>query len=513
MSYQALYRKYRPNTFQGVVGQKHITDILKNQVLTGHTTHAYLFSGTRGTGKTSTAKILARAVNCLSPVDGEPCNKCAACTIPPEANVDVIELDAASNNGVDDMRSLIEKAVFAPVNTAKKVYIIDEAHMLSSAAFNALLKTLEEPPSHVIFILATTEPHKILPTITSRCQRFDFRRLRFSDIKEYLKKVIEQTGSSIDDEGLSVIAKKANGGMRDALSLADQCISYCGNQVTAKDVYHILGTADFDAIYDLAQLLIDSDAKGALTLLDEISTGRDMNTLIQDLASHMRSLLMVKLCGTGCGEILDSTDEDIARLSVQAQNASENRLMRAIDILTRTHGDMKFYPQHNILTESALIKICRPEFETDMSAALDRIDVLEQKVKDGIKVQVQQTAVPTPVKQLPPKKKKRVVSEDAMTVFKEIADAMAQMIEDDCGFLKCSFSTAVFAEIVGGEFRLHFPTKTHCNTVTQSREQIDAILEELGYDLRLVTVADEPCDDTSLEESLLSQFPDVKICD
>ena len=288
MAYRALYRAYRPRTFSEVIGQSHITTILQNQIGTGKTAHAYLFCGTRGTGKTSTAKILARAVNCLSPKNGEPCGECEACQRSlREACPDITEIDAASNNGVDDIRSLIERAHYAPLELTHRVFIVDEAHMLSNSAFNALLKTLEEPPAHVMFILATTEPQKLPATIISRCQRFDFHRLSVADIEQNLRSVLSRAGASIDEEGLLLIARTADGGMRDALSLADQCLSFCGDKVTAKDVYDVLGSMEQGFLFRIADTLLRSDAQAAIRMLDEIVRGgRDLSVFCQDLSAH-----------------------------------------------------------------------------------------------------------------------------------------------------------------------------------------------------------------------------------
>lgn len=514
MEYQALYRKYRPNTFEGVVGQEHITTILKNQVETGHTSHAYLFSGTRGTGKTSTAKILAKAVNCLHPIDGEPCNECEACCIAPDANVDIIELDAASNNGVDDMRSLIEKAVFAPVRMKKKVYIIDEAHMLSGAAFNALLKTLEEPPTHVMFILATTEPHKIIPTITSRCQRFDFRRLRSQDIIGCLKSVLEKAGAQIESEGLLTIAKKANGGMRDALSLADQCISFCGSHVTAKDVLHVLGSADFDEIYSVVDVLIQGEAAHALTMLDKIIAGRDMSVLMQDLISHFRTIMLAKMCGD-CIDILDCTAEDMEKITGQAAQVSEERLLRAIEVLTKAQTDMKYYPQPRVLIETAFVRVCRPEHETSIEAALDRIDMLEKQIKDGVTIKQNEKTSKykePEEKSTPPEKKKRVATEDAVKVYRELCDALTK--DGSFGmFIASSFTRAVDAQLTDTELRVHFADKTHYNTSKDHTAKLDSLLERLNYDLKTVLVLENADENSEIEECLLEQFGEMRIVD
>ena len=541
MEYQALYRRFRPTTFEGVVGQEHITRVLKNQVETGRTSHAYLFSGTRGTGKTSTAKILARAVNCLSPVNGEPCNECEACKTASEANVDIIELDAASNNGVDDMRALIEKAVFAPVKLRKKVYIIDEAHMLSGAAFNALLKTLEEPPAHVLFILATTEPHKIIPTITSRCQRFDFRRLSAHDIVACLESVIKSAGASIDKEGLEIIARKANGGMRDALSLADQCISFCGNNVSAADVNAILGSADFDTVYNMAELLINGDAPGILRLLDETIQGRDIAVIMQDLTAHLRSLLLAKLCGS-CSDILDCTEDDMQKLIKQAKNASEERLTRAIQILTKAQSDLKYYPQPRILTETALVKVCRPETETDISSVLDRIDVLEKSIKEGPRPSKSESMKETDIssaleriealerrisdgtvligghdeekasvpKEAKPKKKK-VIASDAREVFEKLC---AELNKTTLGmFIMISIKSAVDIELSDSVLSIIFNDKIHHSTVKANEEKLSETLKNLGYELTVRAILKETDAADGIEESLMEVFGDMDVVD
>ena len=512
MEYQALYRKYRPNTFDSVIGQEHITAILKNQIETGHTSHAYLFSGIRGTGKTSTAKILARAVNCLHPVNGEPCMECEACTVAADANVDVIELDAASNNGVDDMRSLIEKAVFAPVRMKKKVYIIDEAHMLSTSAFNALLKTLEEPPAHIMFILATTEPHKIIPTITSRCQRFDFRRLKNADIISRLKTVLADAGAHIDDEGLSTIARKANGGMRDALSLADQCISFCGNNVTAADVYHILGSADFDSVYSLCDMLIKGDAKAAIELLSELVTGRDMPVLVQDITSHFRALMLTKTCGD-CTDILDCTDEDMRRLREQAKTGSDERILRALDILSGVQTQIKYYPQPRILIETAFVRICRPDFEADTVSLTDRIDVLEKKLKEGFAVRAAAPVqMPVKAREEAPKKKKRIVQSEAYEAYKAVCDALPEKAEMGA-FIASTFSKAVNVKLVGDNMHVIFNSRSYYEAAKDCKATLDSVADMLGYELKIIPEIDEVSEDDDIEKSLLSSFGDITFTD
>ncbi|MDL2217043.1 DNA polymerase III subunit gamma/tau [Christensenellaceae bacterium OttesenSCG-928-M15] len=384
MSYQALYRKYRPQRFSDVVGQEHITTILKNQIQNAHASHAYLFCGSRGTGKTSTAKIFARALNCLSPVDGDACGHCEACRSMEDGNtVDVIEIDAASNNGVDDVRSLIEQARFTPLSLKYKVYIIDEVHMLTGAASNALLKTLEEPPGHVVFLLATTEPQKILATVISRCQRYDFRRLSVDDIAGNVRSVVEKAGGHIDEEGLNVIARAADGGMRDALSLADQCLAFCGDHVSLKDVYDVLGSMDLEFLFDMAEALIASDAAAALRKLDGVvRSGRDLGVFAQDVTAHIRALLLAQTCGD-CRDLLDCTKETMERYIRQAKGAAQERLIRALELLTEAQNKMKWLGRPRVLLETVLVRICRPEDEQDLMALMDRVGRLEQRLEEG----------------------------------------------------------------------------------------------------------------------------------
>lgn len=380
MAYQALYRKYRPRLFSELLGQDHITTILKNQVQSAQVSHAYLFTGTRGTGKTSTAKILARAVNCEQPMDGEPCGVCPSCIQSGDNGADIIELDAASNTGVDDMRALIEKARFAPLYLRTKVYIIDEAHMLTNNAFNALLKTLEEPPPHVLFILATTEPQRVPATIISRCQRLDFHRISVDDILINLRDVLQKAGAQIDEEGMLTIARAAEGGMRDALSIADQCIAFCGNNVTAEDVYSVLGSMNQNFLFDIADALIDSDRKRALSLLDKvISDGRDLGVFAQDLARHFRALLLARLCGD-CSSILDCTPDAMKHYIAQSARSSDARLSRAIDVLLEAGSKMKWMVLPRVQLECALVRITAPEAEPQtLETLLERIEQLEAR--------------------------------------------------------------------------------------------------------------------------------------
>lgn len=381
MAYQALYRKYRPQLFADVLGQEHITTTLKNQVESGRVSHAYVFSGSRGTGKTTTAKILARAVNCAHPVNGEPCGECEYCLAAADS-ADIIELDAASNNGVDDVRAIIDKARFTPLKLKKKVYIIDEAHMLSRPAFNALLKTLEEPPEHVLFILATTEPQSIPATILSRCQRFDFHRIGVEDIISCVRSAVNKAGAEIDDEGLLVIARAAEGGMRDALSIADQCIAFCGNKVSARDIYGVLGGMDSSFLFTTADALINGDAALAVRSLDSvIEQGRDMGVFAADMAKHFRALLIAKLCGRS-EDILSCTPDTMARYIEQASRCGETRLRSAVDALMDAVSGMRYLSLPRVRLESAFIRIASPDkaAEADASGLMERLEAMETKL-------------------------------------------------------------------------------------------------------------------------------------
>ena len=380
---RALYREYRPETFSEVIGQDHITTILKNQVREGKLSHAYLFCGSRGTGKTTSAKILSRAVNCLAPIDGEPCGTCAACRLVKDGSADVIEIDAASNNSVDNVRTLIEQAQFAPLELKYRVFIIDEVHMLSNAAFNALLKTLEEPPKHVLFILATTEPQKLPATIISRCQRFDFHRLTIAHIVANLTAVLKKAGATIEPNGLRLIARAADGGMRDALSLADQCLSYAGSSVTEQDVLDALGSVSSAVLENAARALLTGNAAEAVRALDEVvSSGRDLGVFLGDLTKHFRALLLAKTCGS-CADLLDCTDDQMQRYLKDAKEADEARILYATEQILSEQSKLRLFPAPRIPIETAFIRICRPADDRSLAALEARVALLETNPVGG----------------------------------------------------------------------------------------------------------------------------------
>ena len=394
--YRAFYRKYRPSTFTDVVGQGHITKTLENAVKTGKTSHAYLFTGSRGTGKTSCAKILAKAVNCLNAQNGNPCNECEICKgIDNGSILDIIEIDAASNNGVDNIRDLREEANFTPANAKYRVYIIDEVHMLSIGAFNALLKTLEEPPAHVIFILATTEVHKLPSTILSRCQRFDFKRIPPEDIAGRLLEVAAKENLKLAEDGAMLIARIADGAMRDALSLLDRCSSYDG-VIDSSAVASSSGLAGREYIFELCDCIIEKDAAKALEIVNKLyNDSCDMERLITELTSHFRNLMVSKAVKNFQNMIICSQGEiDIIRQ--QSEKTTLATIMSCIDILTASASTMKQGANRRTSAELCIIRLCTPSLDSDMSAILRRLNELESAVASG-KITVKAEA-PAPVK-------------------------------------------------------------------------------------------------------------------
>ena len=386
MSYTALYRKFRPTAFEDVKGQDHIVTTLKNQIKAERTSHAYLFCGTRGTGKTTIAKIFAKAVNCEHPVDGSPCGECAICrAIAAGASMNVIEIDAASNNGVDSIREIVDEVTYSPAEGKYKVYIIDEVHMLSIGAFNALLKTLEEPPSYVIFILATTEVHKIPITILSRCQRYDFKRITIDTIADRIRELMDKEQVHIEEKAIRYIAKTADGSMRDALSLLDQCIAFhFGKELTYDKVLDVLGAVDTEVFSRLLRIVLNADVTGAIALLEEIvMQGRELTQFISDFTWYLRNLLLVKTAD-GIEDVIDVSTENLARLKEEAQMVENDVIMRYIRVMSELSGQIRYASQKRILVEIALIKLCRPSMETDTSSLVDRIRQLEEKLEKGI---------------------------------------------------------------------------------------------------------------------------------
>lgn len=390
MGYTALYRKFRPQDFEDVKGQEHIVTTLKNQIKADRIGHAYLFCGTRGTGKTTIAKILARAVNCEHPIDGSPCNTCKTCqAIQAGTSMNVIEIDAASNNGVDNIREIREEVAYRPTEGRYKVYIIDEVHMLSTGAFNALLKTLEEPPSYVIFILATTEAHKIPITILSRCQRYDFRRITAETIASRLTELMEKEGNDVEEKAIRYIAKAADGSMRDALSLLDQCIAfYLGEKLTYEKVLENLGAVDTDVFSGLLRQILKQDTAGAIKTLEEIIIqGRELGQFVTDFIWYLRNLLLISTSDNP-EEAVDASAETLERMKEESAMLEPETLMRYIRIFSELSNQMKYASQKRVLVEIALIKLCQPVMETNLDSLYDRVRVLEEMLKNGIPMQM-----------------------------------------------------------------------------------------------------------------------------
>ena len=384
MSYTALYRKFRPDNFDDVNGQDHIVTTLTNQIKANRIGHAYLFCGTRGTGKTTVAKILAKAVNCEHPVNGSPCNECAMCkAIQAGTAMNVIEIDAASNNGVDNIREIREEVAYRPTEGKYKVYIIDEVHMLSTGAFNALLKTLEEPPSYVIFILATTEAHKIPITILSRCQRYDFHRISIDTIAARLSELLAAEGVEAEEKAVRYVAKKGDGSMRDALSLLDQCISfYLGQVLTYDKVLDVLGAVDTEVFSKLLRKVLSGDVTGSIHVLEDLITGgRELGQFVSDFTWYMRNLLLVKT-SENPEEAIDVSSENLKLLKEESEMTDVETLMRYIRIFSDLSNQIRFASQKRVLVEIALIKLCRPAMETNLDSVLDRLRVLEKQMEE-----------------------------------------------------------------------------------------------------------------------------------
>ena len=395
MSYTALYRKFRPDVFEDVKGQDHIVITLKNQINADRIGHAYLFCGTRGTGKTTLAKIFAKSVNCEHPVDGSPCNECASCkSISAGTSMNVIEIDAASNNGVENIREIRDEVAYSPTEGKYKVYIIDEVHMLSIGAFNALLKTLEEPPYYVIFILATTEAHKIPITIVSRCQRYDLKRITVETIADRIFDLMNQEHIPVEDKAVYYISKKADGALRDALSLLDQCIAfYLGEKLTYDNVLEVLGGVETEVFGRILREVIEQNVVAAIGELENIvMQGRELGQFVTDLIWYMRNLLLVKT-SDNIEDVLDVSTDSLQQLQVEARLIDNDTLMRYIRVFSELSNQIKYASQKRVLIEIAIIKLCKPSMESNMDSILDRIRIIEKQLEDGVQVKNKRAAV------------------------------------------------------------------------------------------------------------------------
>lgn len=397
-NYLALYRRYRPSTFDGLIGQEHIVKTLVNQIKNNRLGHAYLFTGTRGTGKTSVAKIFAKAINCLHPINGSPCGECEVCkALQDPSNIDVIEIDAASNNGVNEIRDLREKVQYPPVSCSKKVYIVDEVHMLTGAAFNALLKTLEEPPTHAVFILATTEVHKIPATILSRCMRFDFRLVSTEVIAKHIAEIFDKENKMYDYEAIYAIAKAGEGSVRDALSVADICISCGDDKLTYEDVINVLGSSGTSLLNEYMYNLLSGNVGGVMDSIEKLcSLGKSIGVLIKDVCSYLRDLIIVKNCQKP-NEILGLPDAYFLEIKKVANLTNSDRLLRSLDIFSMAENDLRYSNHQRVVLETASIKCCRPETDYNIDALLARIKTLEEQVKNGVKLSIEDNAINEPL--------------------------------------------------------------------------------------------------------------------
>lgn len=410
MSHQAIYRKFRPKVFDDVLGQEHVTRTLKNQILTDNIAHAYLFSGIRGTGKTSTAKIFSRAVNCLNNHDGNPCNECEICrSILDETNMDVIEMDAASNNGVEDIRELRDKVKFLPVKSKYKVYIIDEVHMLSKGAFNALLKTLEEPPEHLLFILATTEPQKIPATILSRCQRFDLKRIKSPVIVENMIKICEEIGIEYDEKALKLIAANSEGAMRDALSILDRCISFNEDKIDYDTIINLLGTVNYQSVLKAANLIIDRDIKNTMVLVDDIlNMGKEITIFLDELIICFRNMLIIKTTNS-TDNVMRISEDEAEELRNVSSRISVDEIVKFIEGLSSAQLECKRALNPRVLLETRLIKMLNVVQNSNMDELINRIIELENNIKNNNFAEKQTKAV-----------KKHVAAEPEKPIFNEV---------------------------------------------------------------------------------------------
>lgn len=506
MSYTALYRKYRPAAFSDVRGQDHIVTTLKNQIKADRIGHAYLFCGTRGTGKTTAAKIFARAVNCESPTDGSPCGECASCrAVAAGTSVNVIEIDAASNNGVESIREIREEVTYRPTQGRYRVYIIDEVHMLSIGAFNALLKTLEEPPSYVIFILATTEAHKIPVTILSRCQRYDFHRISVDTIQARLQELLLQEQVCAEEKALRYIAASADGALRDALSLLDQCIAfYPGQTLTYDNVLNVLGAVDTDVFADMLEKTLSRDVSAVIGGVEKlVADGRELSQFLNDFIWYLRNLLLVK-CSDGGMEILDMSSESIARLKQIAQTLEEETLIRCIRIFSELSGQMRYSSQKRTLLEIALIKLCRPQMEQDCGSLAMRIDQLEQKAEQGLlsmppqsdAVGINAPDAPQSVPVLP-----KAVPEDVAQAVKEWKRILASMP----GVSKSYLGKAKLSLGRENELLLVFTDTMAAGYFSREEERLlleEAIAKQIGRQVAVVVQeqsADRPFEETHVD--------------
>ena len=482
MGYTALYRKFRPTTFEDVKGQDAIVKTLKNQIETGRIGHAYLFCGTRGTGKTTVAKIFARAVNCEHTKEGSPCGECDTCRSIAEGRaMNVIEIDAASNNGVENIREIREEVSYRPTEGKYKVYIIDEVHMLSTGAFNALLKTLEEPPEYVIFILATTEVHKIPVTILSRCQRYDFKRISMDVISDRLRELIDIEGMDAEDKAIRYIAKMADGAMRDALSLLDQCTAfYIGEKLTYENALEVLGAVDTDVFGQLFSSLADRDVKSVIKTIDElVMQGRDISQLTADFTWYLRNLLLVKT-SDDMEEVLDVSKETLDRMQEEAKKIEVEELIRFLRVFSELGNQIKFASQKRVILEVACIKLCRPQMEKNQDALLGRIRALEEKLENGVMAAAPEMAVSAPAQKVAEPKKKVELPKAISEEVKLVAKDFRSISKDASAMIRNMLKLARLSVDNQGRLMIVMPDEmsAQCIDAPEHRQEILALIEE-----------------------------------
>lgn len=519
--YQALYRVWRPKTFSDMVGQEAIVRTLRNQVMSGRIAHAYLFCGSRGTGKTSAARILTRAINCENPQNGDPCGECGSCkTIESGASLDVYEMDAASNSRVEEIRDLLEKVDYPPQFGKYKVYIIDEVHMLSNAAFNALLKTLEEPPEYMVFILATTEPQKLPSTILSRCQRYDFGRYSEDQIAGHLHNVVTQSGEKAEPEALNLIARAAEGGMRDALSILDMCMGG-GETITEEHVRAALGTADRTFLFSFADALARRDGAEALRLIDQLMrSGRDVQVFLKDVSAHLRLLMAAMLCGPG--EALPGVSgENIRRYADQAKQFSQQRLMRVLDLSMRAEADTRWASSARSVLEVFALRACDQPEEQDYEALLERVAELEQRLS-----QLEQSGVrmPAPAEsgQSAPKKpaapKPAPITESAVPpgsrAPKDVWNDMLKIMKKQEPAIYAPLSRARYGGYQDGVYKALFAQEeaifSNMLSADERRKKIEAALNQCGgLDAKFQAVSQTPPPDPNADKRADKNMADL----
>lgn len=507
MGYVALYRQFRPKCFADIAGQEHIVNTLKNQIKNNRISHAYLFCGPRGTGKTSAALVFAHAVNCLSPVDGDLCGECGPCTQQGE-NPDIYEIDAASNNGVDEIRDLRENVRYLPVMGKYKVYIIDEVHMLSQSAFNALLKTLEEPPSHVIFILATTEPHKLPATIISRCQRFDFKAITLADIVKVLSGIAAKLNVQTEESALFAIARWANGGMRDAIGLLDQCIDYAQGTITAECVNTVVGVAGMDFVVPFLNALAEGDADVLLRKIDEIvAAGKDLGVFAKDIVYHLRNIMLLSM--TKSADILPFIDEKtLGEYQKLGEQFVTTRLLRSIEALADMEAELRYTTQARTLVELTFVKLCRPEIVEDIDALRDEVETLRAQMNSGavksVSSAVEKPAIQNLKKEQPakgqrensqqPEQVKKVAAEGELKkAWTAVLTALKKTDTPTYGYLR----NVEFEELEEGTARITFSKRDMIFAKTMERNgkipEIEKMLsEQAGREVKLTVNTEEP---------------------